>query len=70
MSNEVHWISTRITEARNRYPIVTEAVSVRTAELLKEQLTERQLSAKELTSVAKALIADMVPIPAKAEAKQ
>jgi len=39
------------------------------AELLKGQLTEQQLSQKDLTSVARALIADMGPAPPKTDAK-
>ena len=70
MSTDDHWITTRITEARTRHPLVTEAVSSRMAELLKGQLSEQQLSQMDLTSVARALIADMVHAPPKADAKR
>ena len=69
MSADDHWITTRIIEARKPHPLVTEAVSSRMAELLKGQLTEQQLSQKDLTSVARALIADMGPAPPKTDAK-
>lgn len=70
MSNDDHWITTRITEARKCHPLVTEAVSARIDQLLTGQLSERQLPSTELTSVAMALLEDMVPAPPKAEAKQ
>ena len=70
MPNDAQWITTRVTEARKLHPSVTEAVSVRIAQLLMGPLTERQLSPTELAKVASALIVDMVPAPPKAEAKQ
>lgn len=70
MSNDVQWITARITEARKRHASVTEAVSARIAQLLTGQLSDGQLSSTELTKVASALIGDMVPAPPKAEAKQ
>ena len=39
-------------------------------ELLKGQLSEQQLSKRDLMSVAKALIADMMPAPPKTDAKR
>lgn len=70
MSIDDHWITTRITKARKRHPLVTEAVSARIDQLLTGQLSERQLPSTTLTSVARALIVDMIPAPPKAEAKQ
>ena len=70
MSSDDHWASTLITEARKRHPLVTQAVSARIDQLLQGQLSERQLSSKEVESVAVALVADMVPVSSKAEAKE
>ncbi|MCK4546488.1 MAG: hypothetical protein KAW17_03510 [Candidatus Eisenbacteria sp.] len=70
MSNDAHWAAARITEARKLHASVTEAVSARIEELLNGQLSERQLRPTELTSVAAALISDMVPPPPKLETKQ
>jgi len=70
MPTDDHWVTTRITEARTRYPLVTEGVSSRMEELLKGQLSEQQLSKRDLMSVAKALIADMMPAPPKTDAKR
>lgn len=70
MSNDVQWITARITEARKGHDSVTEAVSARIEQLLNGQLSERQLPPTELTRVARALIADMAPAPPKAEAIQ
>jgi len=70
MSNDVQWIIARITESRKAHGSVTEAVAARIEELLNGQLSERQLTPKELTRVARALIADMIPAPPKAEATQ
>ena len=69
MSNDIDWIAARITEALKVHAPVTEAVSARLEKLLNGQLSERQLRTTELTEVARALIADMVP-SSKAEAKQ
>ena len=70
MSNDVHWITARIAEARRRHASVTDAVAVGIADLLNGKLRERRLSSTELTSVARVLIADMVTASAKAEMKQ
>jgi hypothetical protein len=70
MSNDDHWITTRITDALQRHPLVTEAVSARVDQLLTGQLSERQLPSTELASLAKALIEDMVPAPLAVDAKQ
>ena len=63
-------ITARITETRKRYPLVTEAVSVRLQELVNGLLSERQLTQVDLRRVAKALIEDMAPASPKAEAEQ
>jgi hypothetical protein len=70
MSNDSHWITTRIDAVRKRHSLVTEAVSDRLEKLLKEQLSDGQLTSTELTGVAKELIADMVPAPITAQGKQ
>ena len=70
MSNDAHWIMARIAEARRRHVSVTDAVTVRIADLLNGQLSERRLSSTELTNVARVLIEDMVTASAKAETKQ
>ena len=70
MSNDAHWVAARIVEVRKRHPSVTEAVATRMGELLSGRLSERKLRPTELTIVARALIADMAPVPPKAEAKQ
>lgn len=59
------WITTRITEARNRHSSVTEVVAHKMAEELEGRLRERQLSQKELASLAKQLVADMAPTSEK-----
>ncbi len=64
------WITARITQSHKLYPSVTEAVSTRLQQLLKGQLSERQLTQAELGAVAKALIDDMAPASPKAEPKQ
>ena len=69
MPNDVHWITARIAEARKRHASVTEAVSARIEKLLNGQLSERQVPSAKLTSIATALIADMVPTQPKAETK-
>jgi hypothetical protein len=69
MSADDHWIITRIAEARAAHPLVTDVASARIAELLTGPLSEQQFSQKDLTSVAKALIAAMAPAPPRIDAK-
>ena len=70
MLNDVRWITARIAEARKGHASVLDAVAVRLEDLLRDQLSERQLTPTELRSIATALIADMVPTPPKAETKK
>ena len=65
-----HWFIARLSEIRNQFPLVTEAISVRLQELLKGQLSERQLTQLELRNIAKTFIKDMAPASPKAEAKK
>jgi hypothetical protein len=61
MAKDVSWISTRIDEAHKANSIITESVLKIIENLLEAQLSERQLSPKELAEVAKALIAANIP---------
>ena len=70
MSNEEHWVTTRITAVKEHHPLVTEAVLDRIGQLLRGPLSERQLPPAELKSVAGTLIEDMVPVPPKPGATQ
>ena len=67
MTNHDHWLTTRITEASKRHPLVTEAVLARMDELLKAQLIDRPLTPADLKSVAAGLVEDMAPVRPKAE---
>jgi len=69
MATDDQWIATIVGKAREIHASVTEAVSARIDQLLKRSLSERQLPPTELKGVAKALIADMVPVPPKTETK-
>ena len=70
MTNNDDWVTTRITEASKRHPLVTEAVSSRMVQLLNAQLSDRHLTPANLKSVAAELIEDMVPFPPKPEATE
>jgi len=70
MSSADLWISARITESRSNHPAVTDAVSARMEEMLKGQLSERQLTATELTKLAKALIVAMTSASPETEANR
>lgn len=70
MSTDDLWIIARISESSMRQPLVTETVSTRMGELLKEQFSEGPLTYTELAHIAKDLIADMAPAPPKTEAEQ
>ncbi len=70
MSTDHHWITTRIAAARTGHPLVTEEVSSRMVEVMNGKLGAQQLSQVDLTSLASALIVDMVPAPPKMDAKQ
>ena len=70
MSNDVQWIAARIAEARKNHDSVTDAVSVRMEKLLGGELSEQPLSTTKLSSIAKSLVADMVPASSDTEAKE
>lgn len=55
------WIKKRIEKAAGRHLLVTESVSSQLDQLLRGQLAERQLPRADLQSVAKDLLARMVP---------
>ncbi len=63
------WIDERVSKAKKAHPTVTDSTATRMTELLKGQISERQLRATELTKIANDLIADMAePAPPKVEA--
>ena len=68
MARDVTWASTRISEAHRINPSITESVLTNIENLLKAQLSEHQLSPKELADTAKILIAANGPAPVKTEA--
>ena len=53
------WPDTCLDEALKSQPLVTVAADNRLRKLLRERLSERHLSAGELTKIANALIDDM-----------
>jgi len=69
MAEYSDWIATRVGAARISHAFMTEAALRRLEDLLKGQLSERQLNPKELAKIAKELIADMM-IPTKPNAKE
>lgn len=70
MSNVDTTIAARINQVREQHSGVTDAVTSRLALLVTGQFGERPFSATELAAIAKALIKEMFPGPAKAEGKQ
>ncbi len=63
--NQAHWSDACVAKARQGNPLVTDAVSEIVAEVLRGALSERALTAAELTALAKRLIDDMArPKPA------
>ena len=70
MTDQDQWIIKRMGEARKLHSAVTEAVSTEIEQLLKGQLRERHVPAKELVRIAKKLISDMVPADPEAGAMQ
>ena len=70
MSNDDNWVETRITESGGYHPSVTQAVLAQIDQMLKGQLSERQLSQTRLNSIAETLIMDMVPVPPNADTTQ
>jgi hypothetical protein len=69
MTNVDEWITIRINEARKDHDSVIEAVLSRTEQLLRGLIGERQLTTKELASIAQALLSDTVPKPPRVEEK-
>ena len=70
MPNDDQWMTTGVAKAREKHPLVTEAVSARIAALLNGELNERSLPAARLKVLATALIAEMAPAPPMVEPKQ
>lgn len=70
MSNDDHWITTRIEEARTGHPLVTVAVSSRMAAELEGHLSTQPLTQSDLSKLATGLIADMVPKPTKKDSQR
>mgnify|MGYP001585529363 CR=1 FL=1 len=69
MSSGEDWISIRVEEAQKTHTSVTDSAVTRMKQLLRGPLSERQLKSTELTTTAKALLADMsAPVTPKAEA--
>jgi hypothetical protein len=63
MADGDHLIKARVTEHQKRHDTLDEVVARRMEELLKGQLSERQLSPKELKNMADELIADIAAPP-------
>lgn len=70
MSNDTEWITVRINEAKKLNMSVIPAVPTKLEELLKGILSERQLTPKELISVADELIGVVVTASKKQEGQQ
>lgn len=69
MSSGNKWVTAVLAEARATHPKVTESVSTRMKDLLSGGFSDRHLPKNELATVAKDLIARMLP-PTESEAKQ
>lgn len=61
MSDEATWIAEQANKAKKTHP-VPDSVSTRMVELLKGQLSERQLTPKEMSAVTELLIKDMATL--------
>jgi len=70
METRFDWVKARVAEAKQAYPLITESVSTGVEKLVTGSFSERQLPAGELTTIAKNLIAEMVPAQQDAEAEQ
>ena len=67
MAKDTTWVSVRINQAHVANPSVTNDVLSKLELLLKAQMSEGQVSHKELADIAKTLLAANVPAPPKAE---
>lgn len=70
MSEDAKWIGNLIAESRKKHNSVTQAASDRMLKLLSTEISEHQLSAAKLTSIAKLMIADMLPVSPGEEQKE
>jgi hypothetical protein len=68
MSGNDPWIEALVNETRDKHPLIAEGVSSLMVELMTRQLTQHQLSKRQLSGVAKALIGEMVGAPPKTDA--
>jgi hypothetical protein len=64
------WVAQRIASAKADRPLVTQAVLARIEELLRGQLSEGEVSRRDLTTIAKDLLAKMASVPPEAEVSQ
>ena len=67
MAEDTTWVSVRINQAHIANPSVTNDVLSKLELLLKTQMTEGQVSHKDLADIAKTLLVANVPAPTKAE---
>ena len=66
VDKQYQWVVASVTQAREGLPTVTDEVSAIITEALKGALSERPLTAAELTTLAKQLIDKMTPqVPPK-----
>lgn len=70
MLNGNDWITPRITQAKKGQHLLTSSVLTHMDDLYRRQLMHRLLSKTELRTVAKQLIAGMIPPSQETEAKQ
>jgi len=69
MSSEVEWTTVVVTKAQQHNPTAPDALWAQFGTLLKEKLSDKQLSPGELTTVAKQLVATMASVPSKDKAE-
>ena len=62
-----HWVSVLINEVRISNPSATDGVLAQLELLLNGQISERELTQMDLKTIAKQLIADMIPKPPEPE---
>jgi len=67
MSTDLHWITSIIADARKAGIAVPDRLWTQLEGLVKGTLSERQLSSRELTTTARALIETMSPAPPSVE---
>lgn len=62
MLEDIKWLADLVAKTRSNHDVVPQAISDKMLKLLGSEISENQLSAARLISIANLMIADMAPV--------